>query len=52
MQDFGTFQPYLPVAIRALNISPATHNHSIVPKNIKSRKSRHVECVVLMMKRR
>lgn len=48
MQDFGAFQPYLPVAIRALNISPATHNHSIAPKNIKSRKSWHVETVVLL----
>lgn len=27
---------------------PATHNHSISPQNIKSRMSRHVECVVLL----
>ena len=42
------FQLCFPVAIRALIISPATHNHSISPQNIKSRMSRHVECVVLM----
>lgn len=51
MRDLELFQPYLPVVTRALIIFPATHNHSISPQNIKSRKSRHVECVVLMSRK-